>query len=218
MLNPDGYTYSRNKYRRWRKTTSKQKTSNRTRGKKSRKTECRGVDLNRNFGYKWRGKGSSNNPCSAIYAGKKPLSESESLSLAKYLYKKRRKLAAFLDVHTYGQMWMSPWGFSKRYPEHYDRQMAASKDIQAAISKENGESYLIGRTSSLLYRTSGTAIDWVYGSLGIVYTYGVELRPDSETKKNHFKRGPEDIEPSGRDLLVGVKALGVHMVKNHVNG
>ena len=200
MLNPDGYVHSHTKYRRWRKTRSQNKGS-----------RCRGVDLNRNFGYKWGGKGSSRNPCSAIYRGKKPFSENESIALARYLYKVRRKLVAFLDVHTFGQAWMTPWSYTRRFPSHYQKHRSALRKVWSAIKKATGADYLFGRVSSVLYKISGTAVDWVYGSLGVIHTYGIELRPNLKIKSNHFERSAKDIIPSGMDLFVGVKALGLHL-------
>lgn len=39
---------------------------------------CTGVDLNRNFGYRWGGLGTSKDPCREIYAGSGPFSEPET--------------------------------------------------------------------------------------------------------------------------------------------
>ena len=48
---PSSYEYSRRHDRMWRKTRSDTGSS------------CIGVDPNRNWGYKWGGKGASSNPC-----------------------------------------------------------------------------------------------------------------------------------------------------------
>ena len=72
------------------------------------------------------GGGSSPDPCEEIYCGPKPFSESESLALARYLYKIRRKLISFIDIHTYGQLWMSPWGFTTGFPRDFARQVRMS--------------------------------------------------------------------------------------------
>jgi murein tripeptide amidase MpaA len=45
VMNPDGYAYTHNGDRLWRK--NKRRSSNRF---------CTGVDLNRNYGHKWGGK------------------------------------------------------------------------------------------------------------------------------------------------------------------
>merc|ERR1711997_774180 len=60
MANPDGYEYSRNSDRMWRKNR------NRDNSAKDSTKACVGVDLNRNWGYHWGESGVSNNPCSDI--------------------------------------------------------------------------------------------------------------------------------------------------------
>jgi len=203
LLNPDGYRFSLKKSRMWRKSRSK--TSD---------NRCWGVDINRNFNYRWGGGGSSSDPCEEIYCGQKPFSESEALAVARYLYKLRRNLASFMDIHTYGQLWMSPWGFTTGFPRDYVRQEEALKRIQQTIKEKNGVLYKIGRSSKTLYQTSGDALDWVYGMLGIIHTYGIELRPmfSDNPRFNGFQRNHKEIIPTAQDLLVGLKALAFLMI------
>lgn len=49
-VNPDGYEFTRNEDRLWRKTVSPH-------------GRCNGVDLNRNFPFFWGAGGTSDNPC-----------------------------------------------------------------------------------------------------------------------------------------------------------
>merc|ERR1719273_1573731 len=74
VANPDGYEYSHRKDRMWRKNRSKRKTLF--------PFSCVGVDLNRNFGYKWAGPNadyrSSRKPCDETYIGVKPWTEPET--------------------------------------------------------------------------------------------------------------------------------------------
>lgn len=70
------------------------------------------------------GAGSSPDACDDIFCGRKPFSEKESLTLARYLYSIRRQLVAYVDVHTYGQVLMSPWGYSTGYPKDYSIQVS----------------------------------------------------------------------------------------------
>ena len=53
-INLFSYEYSRRRDRMWRKTRS------------STGGSCKGVDPNRNWGYKWGGKGASVNPCRLV--------------------------------------------------------------------------------------------------------------------------------------------------------
>lgn len=45
---------------------------------------CTGVDLNRNFGYRWGGMGTSKDPCREIYAGAGPFSEPETNAIRNF--------------------------------------------------------------------------------------------------------------------------------------
>lgn len=45
---------------------------------------CIGVDLNRNFGYRWGGLGTSKQPCREIFAGTGPFSEPETAAMKNF--------------------------------------------------------------------------------------------------------------------------------------
>ena len=196
LFNPDGYTFTRTTSRMWRKSRSK--TTN---------PRCRGVDINRNFDYRWGGEGSSPDICEDIYCGQKPFSEVETLSLARHLYKLRRNIAAFLDVHTYGQMIMSPWGFTRGFPRDHRTHEDAMRHIAESLAEKNGAQYRVGRSAVMVSATSGNALDWVYGRLRVVHSYGAELRPHSDVMYNGFEIDGQEIAPSGEDVLISVQAL-----------
>ena len=81
MANPDGYTYSRDKDRLWRKTRSPNKG-----------TSCVGTDPNRNFGYRWQaGDHLTRHPCSHTYRGAQPFSEVETANIRDWLTAHRVK-------------------------------------------------------------------------------------------------------------------------------
>lgn len=108
VANPDGYEFSQKENRLWRKNRARNSQSN-----------CFGVDLNRNFGYKWGGKGTSKSPCSEIFSGPSPFSEPESNSIRKYLESLNRSLDAFLSIHSYGQYILYPWGYDTAVPPNF---------------------------------------------------------------------------------------------------
>lgn len=100
VMNPDGYEYSRTTNRLWRKNRSP-----------SRRAQCSGVDLNRNFDIGWNGYGSSTNPCSDTYRGSAPASERETRAVAEFLAKRKYNLESYLTFHSYGQMIVYPWAY-----------------------------------------------------------------------------------------------------------
>ena len=61
-----------------------------------------------------------NNPCYEMYAGSNSFSERESTALANYLNKTKDDIVAYVSLHTYGQSWMTPYGFTKKRPKAYD--------------------------------------------------------------------------------------------------
>merc|ERR1719454_614454 len=67
VLNPDGYRYTWTGERMWRKNRNQNNGSN-----------CKGVDLNRNYDAEWMNAGSSSSKCSSVYAGTHAFSEPES--------------------------------------------------------------------------------------------------------------------------------------------
>ncbi|KAF4724588.1 hypothetical protein FOZ63_021504, partial [Perkinsus olseni] len=63
-----------------------------------------GVDLNRNFGYKWSGQYPK---CSEEYAGEGPFSEPETQALKRMVEERDFKIA--LNFHSYGTMLTYPF-------------------------------------------------------------------------------------------------------------
>ena len=64
-----------------------------------------------NFFYKVRG--ASSDPCSEAFHGEEPLSEKEVQSVARFLESQKKRLVGYLDIHSYGQMLLFPWGYTK---------------------------------------------------------------------------------------------------------
>ena len=61
-------------------------------------------------------------------------------------------------------------------------------------------------------KTSGDATDWVYGTLGVTHSYGVEL-PPFILAPGGFILHPKNIEPVGMETFAGVKALAEHLLE-----
>ncbi|KAK4007903.1 hypothetical protein OUZ56_013063 [Daphnia magna] len=149
VVNPDGYEFSHTRDRLWRKTRSM--TTN---------PACRGVDPNRNFGYKWGGMGASTNPCEETYRGTKAFSEPETLATSNFILSKKNQIRLYLTLHSFGQVALIPYGYDVVYaPDHNDL-LALAND---ATSKFVEYTYEIGGSD-----------DWAK-SIGIKYSYTFEL-------------------------------------------
>lgn len=148
-LNPDGREYALRTDIWWRKNRHEAPAGGPI-----------GVDLNRNFGFRWgdegHGSGSSADPHSSIYRGTGPFSEPEAQALRNFV--KRRNFVASLAYHSYGKYLMYPYGFSANAAE--DR--SAYDELAAELTRFNR--YRYGNVRSTVgYYSSGRHDDWLYG-------------------------------------------------------
>lgn len=158
-INPDGFWHSQNVYQMWRKNRSPNADGS------------YGVDLNRNYSYKWGGTGSSTSPRSDTYHGTGPFSEPEMAAFRDFLLK--RQAVTLISGHTHGQWLLYAWGYkSELIP---DSELGRIAEAMAAM---NGHTW--GQACTTLYATAGDTCDWYYGSLrGMAYTfeYGTAFVP-----------------------------------------
>lgn len=198
LVNPDGYEYSRTKDRLWRKTRS-----NPGRGR------CAGVDLNRNFGFKWGGKGSSGKQCSEVYRGPRAFSEPESRAVRDFIMARRSRIKLYLTLHSYGQMVLYPWGYDSQAVAS-DR--AALQSLGQVAAKAMGRQYEVGPAATVNYEAAGASDDWAKGGAGIQYSYTVEL-PDKLGGKFRFLLPASYILRTGRETGRAVKAMAHALAK-----
>ena len=152
-----------------------------------------GVDLNRNANFLWAAPGSSGHPCSQFYHGAAAASEPEEQALEKLmtaLYADRKGPAltdpalitttgAMLTLHAYGNSIMIPWGFTECRMKACPEALRAPNDVALrafAFRMAGFNSYLVGQSAEVLYASSGTTDDWLYGQLGVP-AFTVELGP-----------------------------------------
>jgi hypothetical protein len=201
LHNADGYEYSHTTYRLWRKNRSLNAASS-----------CIGTDLNRNYVYGWMTGGSSSNPCSDTYAGKAADSENETKAVQAAINAKAGQWDAFLNIHSYGNWWLTPYGNSYIVrPSNYDDMMAKGKIGAAAIKayKNQGQIFTVGTSADLLYINSGSSKDWARGTANIPYSYVLELRPgDRQADSQYGFTLPEDRMPLvAPETFAGIKAF-----------
>ena len=150
-------------------------------------TNHHGIDLNRNGDFLWGSVGSSADPCSQTYKGVGPASEPEEQGLQTLftqLFPDAKgpnradavpitTRGAFITLHSYGNLVLLPPGDGGTTPN--DAQL---RTLAFRLSHFNG--YLTGTGPEVLYGTSGTTDDWMYGQLGVpAYTF--EVSPNSGT-------------------------------------
>lgn len=65
-------------------------------------------------------KGFTAMPCSELYAGSKPFSEIETKSMSEYIKSISDKFYAYISFHSYSQLLMHPYGYTKQHLDNYE--------------------------------------------------------------------------------------------------
>jgi murein tripeptide amidase MpaA len=187
VANPDGYQHSWSSNRYWRKN----------------RRGTHGVDLNRNFGVAWGGRGSSGLERSDIYRGTAAFSEPETRALRDLAL--REQFTTHIDFHSYGQLILYPWAYTSTPAPHKARYAATGDKLASAMAATHGSRYVL-QSGADLYAAAGTMSDWMYGEAGVT-SYTVELRPNGNRGGGGFVLPPEQIKPTCDEALAAVLAL-----------
>lgn len=161
MVNPDGaeFDIATGNYRMWRKNRARNNDGS------------YGVDLNRNYGYKWGTGGSSSNPQHDTYKGPVAFSEPESQAIKTFV-EQQDNATVLLSFHTYSELILYPWGHT------YDA-IADAKDasvFKTMAQKMSQWNSYTPQQSSELYQASGDTTDWAYGTQHM-FAFTFELDP-----------------------------------------
>ncbi|KRZ52418.1 Carboxypeptidase B [Trichinella nativa] len=196
VVNPDGYEFSRSslnpRVRLWRKNRSPANCQ------PFRNSYCcRGVDLNRNFDFKWNQQGGSQDPCQETYSGRSAFSEPETQAIERFILQRADQLGAFVTLHSYSQIWMYPYG-NQRYS--YPKDVHDLSTVFCVI----------------LDPASGGSEDWAKAVAGIKYSFLVELRPE-EDNQDGFILDESHIIPTGKETLEGIKEVAMVLLPGNHN-
>jgi murein tripeptide amidase MpaA len=194
MMNPDGYEYSRNTDRMWRKTRS---TTTSPLG-------CRGADPNRNWGYTWNQGGSSPNPCTDTFMGATAFSEPENAAANTYFATIAGQVKFYLSLHSYSQLILLPYGHNNNRIPQYNEWMRIGNLAAAAFRQRFGTNFRVGNIVDLLYVASGGSMDHVLGTHGTALTYTFEMR---DTGSYGFLLPPAQIVPSCLEFMDALHAI-----------
>ncbi|MCW5938238.1 MAG: hypothetical protein KF884_08205 [Fimbriimonadaceae bacterium] len=189
ITNPDGYRFTWTNNRLWRKN------------RRNNGNNTFGVDLNRNWAKGWGGSGSSGNTNSETYRGTAAFSEPETRALRDFSNGLPR-VGGFLDIHSYSQLVMWPWGYSTTTPPKNDYLRTGGQRMEVEMDKF-GANYTSGQIATLLYVASGCSVDWVFDiRQSACYTY--EMRDEGQFG---FELPPSQIAVSQDEGWAGVKEL-----------
>ncbi|KAL0893841.1 hypothetical protein ABMA27_013963 [Loxostege sticticalis] len=210
VLNPDGYEHTHTHDRLWRKTRSRLPDHSDDYyvgwfpwnwGR----TECVGVDADRNWDYHWGEKDSSRDPCSDNYAGPHPFSEPETRAVSEFLAEHRDLIKVFITLHAYSQSWLVP--SSQAHAPFADDGVLVEMGKLATIALADlyGTKYQVGTAAEIRQPASGMAHDWAKARAGIKFSYHVDLR-DSFGPYGFLLPGAQ-IVSTARETWQAVKAI-----------
>jgi hypothetical protein len=175
VMNPDGaeFDMSGGVWHSWRK--NRQPTPNGINI---------GTDLNRNFGYKWGGSGSSGKQSSNNYRGPAPFSAPEARRLRDWLAARvvngQQTMKAALGLHSAGGLVLWPYSYTRADvpPEMTQDDHDAYVALGHELAARNGYTPEQG---SDLYLVSGDHDDFMYHEWGI-FTISFEMRKGSQNR------------------------------------
>ncbi|MBX3658188.1 MAG: hypothetical protein KF740_07125 [Ramlibacter sp.] len=180
VVNPDGYAFTWTTNRFWRKN------------RRPNAGGTFGVDNNRNWGFAWGlSNGSSGNGSSETYRGTAAFSEPENAAMRDWTLA-NPGVVMHLDVHSYGQYILYPWGYSALPTPGVGALQRLAVGMRDAILDSGGVPYLAGPCYQTLYPISGGSLDWYYGARSVL-SWTPELRGPG------FNPPPEAILPTARE-------------------
>ncbi|CAK7221706.1 hypothetical protein SBRCBS47491_004618 [Sporothrix bragantina] len=215
IVNPDGFVYTQTTDRLWRKNRQANAETNSSSSSMSSSNlaaapspACVGRDINRNWPIAWANEGgASTNPCAQDYRGGAQADAPETAALTSWLLgtQRRQSIALYIDYHSYGQLFMTPYGYTcEHFPANNTELLYLASGAADAIYDVHGVYFQSGGICSMLYKSTGNSVDYVHDVVGVPYSFTSELRDMGQTG---FVLPPAQIRPSCEEALAGVAYL-----------
>jgi hypothetical protein len=153
-----------------------------------------GVDINRNYDYKWNfdNVGSSGSPSSEIYRGPTAGSEPETQAQKNLII--ALQPATALSFHTFSDLFLHAWGY--QVPATPDSVAFYEWDDEATL----GNGYASGQSTRVLYSVNGEFNDWCYGET-VAKPKVISWTPEAGNPNDNFYPPPSRIVPISQENL-----------------
>ncbi|KAI2602413.1 hypothetical protein GGR54DRAFT_503496 [Hypoxylon sp. NC1633] len=223
IVNPDGYKYTWEVDRLWRKSRQRTKMQ-----------YCPGFDLDHAFGYRWDVPQRQSEPCSESYGGDLPFQAVEAAELANWAKNETDdgvKFVGYIDLHSYSQQVLYPYSYSCTVrPPNMENLEEVALNLAKHMRLSNGEVYTttsacegavasrnVGDRTPNAHKVrveggGGSAIDYVFHEFGARYSYQIKLR---DTGSYGFLLPGEYIIPTGQELYQAMKFFGDYLLGNN---
>lgn len=194
VVNPDGYVFSWESDRLWRKNRQPTGVS-----------FCTGLDIDHSFGYQWHK--TRGTPCSESYSGQEPLEALEAKYLSEFVSNHTTEVGTFhgfLDLHSYSEEILYPYSYScERVPRDFENLVELAYGLAKAIRITSGKRYtvmpacedrdLVGDTEN----GGGSMLDFLYSN-HCAWAFQVKLR---DTGNYGFLLPKKQILPTGQEMF-----------------
>ncbi|EDS34654.1 zinc carboxypeptidase [Culex quinquefasciatus] len=198
LLNPDGYEYSREHNKMWRKTR-----------RPLGENRCVGVDCNRNFNVSW-GIGTARF-CSLLYRGERPFSELETRNVRDILRKLRPNCRFYLSLHSYAKAILYPRAYSRTLPYNWKHQHDVAQAGANAILSACGVKYRTGSAFSFLkLAVGGSSIDYAHDVEKVPYALVMEIASKG------FHAPEPNITRICEETWIGIRAMVMQLAVSPV--
>ncbi|KAI1079253.1 hypothetical protein F5B20DRAFT_581355 [Whalleya microplaca] len=225
VLNPDGYEYSWEVDRLWRKSRQRTKMQ-----------YCPGFDLDHAFGYQWDDMPHQTEPCSESYGGDEPFQAVEAARLADWAKNETDhgvNFVGYIDLHSYSQQVLFPYAYScDAQPPNMENLQEVAFNLAKYMRLSNGEVYTVASACNGAVASSenppvngapdnqktrieaggGSVLDYIFHDLGARYSYQIKLR---DTGSYGFLLPSEDIIPTGEEVFQAMKYFGDYLLGNN---
>lgn len=157
--------------------------------------------------------GASSWQCSQTYAGHTAFSEVETQAIRDYVLANKENIKVFLDIHSYGNWLLYPWGYTTTPPDNGDELQELGDRVNDAIYAVRGSNYSVGNSNILLYATSGSGPDYAMGVAGIDLAYTLELPAGGNSG---FNPEADVIESVVEETWEGLKVFHDYVLEKYV--